>query len=151
MRVSVPVAIAVSLATCLPAGCGSTAPPSVVQTGAPDAYLESVQAALQPPGRLASLVTTGVRERTFTTGRQELDAILTDARSRLSAVRALRLSAPALRRQRDAFARGYHAVILRMEAVNTAVLSGDRTRIVRASHPFFASLRELSSAVASTP
>lgn len=151
MRVPVPVAIAVSLATCLPAGCGSTTATSPTATsGSPDAYLEAVQAALQPPGRLAALVSTGVRERTFTTDGRELNAIVEDARVRLAAVRALRLGAPELRRQRAAFTRGYRAVLVRMEAVTGAILSGDRGRVVRASRPFFASIRELSSTVASS-
>jgi len=103
-----------------------------------------VEAALRPPGRLASLLTAYPERRP---GRGELDGLVDDARRRLAALRALRLGDARLRVQRDRFAGAYASVVFHMGRVRGALVRGDRAAVRRASPPFFASLRGLSSAV----
>lgn len=146
MRVTVPVAVAVPLAATLLVACGSTAE-APIPTATPDAYVAEVEAALRPPGRLASLVTTGARSGTYTASRRDLDEVVGEAERHLATLRAMDLPTAALRRQRDAFAGAYAAVAYHMVRVADAVAAGDRDEVLRVSRPFFASLRGLSSAV----
>ncbi len=150
MRAVMPAVVAVALAL-LPLGCGSSgttdASVPVVSVTSPAAYVAEVQESLKPPGRMASLLSDQARAGTFTIGRGELDALVGRARGHLETLRAMRLTSPALRRQRDAFTGAYTAVVTLMASVADAVGRGDPAEVANTSRPFFASLRGLSSAV----
>jgi hypothetical protein len=147
MRPPVPAAVAVSLVACALVGCGSSAGTTApTTTTGPGAYVAEVEGALRPPGRLASVL-TAYPERRPTRG--ELDALVDDARRRLAGLRAMRLGDARLRTQRDRFTGAYASVVFHMQRVRAALVRGDRVALRRASRPFFASLRGLSSAVSS--
>ena len=137
-----------SLVACALVGCGAspggpTAPPATVPPGA---YVAEVEAALRPPGRLASLL-SAYPERVPSRG--ELDALVDEARTRLEVLRGLRLGDRRLRVQRDRLAGAYASVVFHMDRVRGALVRGDRGAVRRTSTPFFASLRGLRSAVSS--
>lgn len=130
-------------------GCRDAEP--VAATTPPSRYLSAVQTLLDPPARLASLISerTGPEVGDPPT-RGRLEGLVEDARTRLASFRGLRLDDAGLRRQRDRLAGAYARLIPRMQSAADALTSTDRATIVRAAGPFLDSLRRLPSAAASS-
>lgn len=144
------VAIAVGAAACLSlAGCGDG--PAEPAAATPAQYVAVAEGLLEPPARLASLVSERAADPSVAPpSRRSLDAIVAAARARLAEFRALRLTAPSLRRQRDRIARSYDRLMERVPATVDALAGRDREALVRAADPFLLALRGLTSAAASS-
>lgn len=159
-----PVVAAVgAVLTLVAAGCGGSDPP--VATVTPTRYVSEVEALLEPPAQLAS----SISERSSgATGpgptRERLRDLVTSARERLRAFRALRLSDPALAAQRDRLAGAYARMLPRMDTAAHALAPGKdadpavadglasitaRAGLATAAAPFLDALRALPSAAAS--
>ena len=127
------------------AGCGGTEPaPAPV---APSAYIAAVQDLLDPPGRLASLVSEATDDTPGPSpSRSRLRGLVNRARDQLAGFRALRIEDAGLRRQRDRLAGAYARLIPRMQTAADALASDDRAAVPAAAGPFLDSLRALPSA-----
>lgn len=145
MRAPVLAVLAATLAASTLAGCGGGADaPARAGTTPPDRYVAAVQAALTPPGSLASIVAAYPTRRP-TAG--AVRALVVQARARLDELRRMRLDDRRLAAQRDRFAGAYDAVVFHMDRVAADLSRGDGAALRRHSRTFFASLEGLSSAV----
>lgn len=159
-----PLAAAVGAALTLVAtGCGGSTPPAATVT--PARYISEVEALLEPPAQLASSISeraSGAPGRGPT--RERLRDLVTTARERLRAFRALRLSDPELVAQRDRLAGAYARLLPRMSAAADALAPGGNAGPAAAdglasvagrvgphssADPFLDALRALPSAAAS--
>ncbi len=145
-----PVALAAGALLCAAlAGCGGGGDAGRTIAATPSEYIAAVQRLVEPPGQVASSIAEQGRDPTRSApSDRRLDRIVSAARDRLEEFRALRLSDPALRRQRDRLAGAYARMIPRMRAAADALDSGDRAALRRASRPFLDALDALSSAAA---
>lgn len=126
-------------------GCGDTAPAPAPVT--PSAYITAVQDLLDPPGRLASLVSEATDDTPGPApSRSRLRGLVDRARDQLAGFRALRIEDAGLRRQRDRLAGAYARLIPRMQTAADALASADRDGVPAAAGPFLDSLRDLPSA-----
>jgi hypothetical protein len=126
-------------------GCGDTAPAPAPVT--PSAYITAVQDLLDPPGRLASLVSEATDDTPGPVpSRSRLRGLVDRARDQLAGFRALRIEDAGLRRQRDRLAGAYARLIPRMQTTADALGSDDRDAVPAAAGPFLDSLRDLPSA-----
>ena len=143
-------AIAVGAATCLAiAGCTEGEPQATGGPDAPSAYVAAVQELVRPPAQLAAAIDRRARDEAAPVpDRAGLDRLVAAARSRLAALRALRLRDAALRRSRDRLAAAYERMLPRMQAA-AAALSDDRAALAAAADPFLDSLRTLPSGASS--
>lgn len=160
-----PLALAVGAVLALSLqGCGDA--PRAPEAVTPSQYLAAVQGLLDPPAQMAS----SISERTSGRGgpaptRRRLEELVTTARRRLAAFRALRLTDPLLAGQRDRLATAYAGMVPRMSAVADALAPrrgsglaladglasvGARADLSAAADPFLDSLRRLPSAAASS-
>lgn len=127
------------------AGCDDAPPAQAPVT--PSAYITAVQELLDPPGRLASLVSEATDETPGpAVSRSRLRGLVERARDQLAGFRALRIEDAALRRQRDRLAGAYARLIPRMQTAADALAAGDPRAVPAAAGPFLDSLRELPSA-----
>jgi hypothetical protein len=140
-------AIAVGAATCIGvAGCGdgegqATGPDS------PAAYVAAVERLVEPPALLAAEISRRARDEGAAPGRRgRLEGLVTAARDRLAALRALRLEDAGLRRRRDRLASAYARLLAPMETAADALAGGDRAALAAAATPFLDALRTLPSA-----
>jgi hypothetical protein len=143
-RLSVAIA-AGALACAAIAGCGDAAPEPAPVT--PSAYIDAVQDLLDPPGRLASLVSEATDDTPGPpASRARLRGLVDRARDQLAGFRALRIEDAGLRRQRDRLAGAYARLIPRMQTAADALSADDAAAVPAAAGPFLDSLRELPSA-----
>jgi len=147
MATRLTVALAVGAVACAGiAGCGEGEPAEAPST--PSQYVAAVEALLDPPARLASTLAQQARGEGPEPERRRLQRLVTSARDRLAALRALRLEDRVLQRQRDRLAGAYARLVPRMQAAVDALVSGDRATVREAADPFLDSLRTLPSAAA---
>lgn len=148
-------AIAVGAATCLAlalAGCGDGEPQATAGGVGPSAYIVAVQDLVEPPRLLAEEIARTARDPGESPpARERLDRLVAEARRRLAALRALRLTDPGLRRGRDRLADAYAALVPRMPPAVDALAAGDRAALAAAATPFLDALRALPSAASSSP
>lgn len=142
------VALTVGVVACGSlAGCREAGPAAAPVT--PSQYLAAVESLLDPPGRLASIISQEAdadADAAPIATRRRLGDLVDRARARLAEFRALRLQDAVIRRQRDRLAGAYARLIPHMQTAAAALVDGDRTDIVRASGPFLDALRTLPSA-----
>ena len=141
------VALAVGAVACAAlAGCRDTEPaPAPVDALAPTST--AVQDLLDPPGRLASLVSEATDDTAGSAAPpSRLRGLVDRARDRLAEFRALRIEDAGLRRQRDRLAGAYARLIPRMQTAADALAADDPGGVPAAAGPFLDSLRELPSA-----
>jgi hypothetical protein len=143
------VAIAVGAVACATlSGCGDSPPEPVAAT--PSQYVAAAEALLDPPAQLASLISERSTDPAAAIpARDRLEAIVSRARERLAAFRALRLTDAGLRGQRDRLAASYERLTALMPATVDALAGRDRAALAAAASPFLAALRGLSSVTAS--
>jgi hypothetical protein len=141
-------AIAVGAATCIAiAGCGDGETQGTGGPDSPASYVAAVEGLVEPPALLAAEISRGARGEGPAAGsRRRLDGLVSAARARLAALRALRLEDPGLRRRRDRLASAYAGLVPRMEAAADALAGGDRAALTAAAAPFLDALRTLPSA-----
>jgi hypothetical protein len=141
-------AIAVGAATCIAiAGCSDGEPQATSGPDIPATYVAAVQSLVEPPALLATEVSRSARgEGAAGASRGRLQGLVSAARARLAALRALRLEDPGLRRRRDRLAAAYARLVPRMEAAAEALAGGDRAAVTAAATPFLDALRTLPSA-----
>jgi hypothetical protein len=146
-------AIAVGAATCLAiAGCGDGEARDEAGPASPASYVAAVQDLVEPAGLLADEIARSAREPGGAPpARERLEGIVSTARARLAALRALRLEDPALRRGRDRLAAAYARLEPSMRAAADALAAGDRAALAGAATPFLDALRSLPSAASSSP
>lgn len=131
------------------AGCRDAEP--VAAPVSPSRYISTVQELLDPPARLAAMISQATdAEPGRAPSRSRLQDLVERARARLVGFRALRLDDATLRRQRDRLAGAYARLIPRMQTAADALATDDRARVARAAGPFLDSLRTLPSAAASS-
>ncbi|MFN8108610.1 MAG: hypothetical protein U0Y82_02000 [Thermoleophilia bacterium] len=135
-------------------GCGgsATTPTSTVPTP-PLGYVHAVQALLAPPAQLASLASgrTGPSPAGPVVSRRQVDDIMAAARQELGDFRAMRLTTPMLRRQRDSLAGAYDAVIFYMDRVGRDLVQDDRTALTPDLRQLLTVMRGMSSAAKPSP
>lgn len=136
--------IAVVLLLVVPlVGCGETS--STETTDAGTTYFESVQALLDPPARMAQLVTAPLRHPPGPWPRQaQIDSVLEDALAARDHLREVTLSDPGLREQRDRLVAAYAETLDHMRQVAQDLGRQDRIGLRANSTPFFAVLRDLA-------
>jgi hypothetical protein len=131
------------------AGCRDAEPVAAPVT--PSRYISAVQELLDPPARLAAMISQATdADPAPAPTRRRLDDLVARARARLLEFRALRLDDATLRRQRDRLAGAYALLIPRMQTAADSLRSDDRAGVARAADPFLDSLRTLPSAAASS-
>jgi hypothetical protein len=141
-------AIAVGAATCIAiAGCGDGEQRASGGADSPASYVAAVQSLVEPPAMLAAEVSEHAGEQgAAPPARGRLEGLVSAARERLAALRALRLEDPVLRRRRDRLASAYARLLPRMEAAVDALAGGDRAALTADATPFLDALRTLPSA-----
>lgn len=144
------VVLAVGAVACASlAGCRDSEQATAPAT--PSRYIAAVDALLQPPARLASMISQATDATPSPSpGRSRLRALVTGARERLAEFRALRLQDPGLRGQRDRLAGAYARMIPRMQTAADALAGDDRAGLPAAVGPFLDSLRTLPSGAVSS-
>lgn len=131
------------------AGCRDSVP--IAAPATPSVYISAVQELLDPPARLASMISQATdADPAPPPARRRLQDLVDEARAQLTEFRALRLGDAALRRQRDRLAGAYARLIPRMQTAADALAADDRTGVARASDPFLDSLHTLPSDAASS-
>jgi hypothetical protein len=141
-------AIAVGAATAIVmGGCGDGEPQATGGPDSPASYVTAVEGLVEPPALLAAEISRRARdEGTAPASRGRLEGLVSAARDRLAALRALRLEDAGLRRRRDRLASAYARLVPRMEAAADALAGGDRAALTAAATPFLDALRTLPSA-----
>lgn len=136
--------IAVVLLLVVPlVGCGEN--PSVETTDAGTTYFESVEALLDPPARMAQLVTAPLRQPPGPwPGPAQIDSVLEDAVIARDKLREVPLSDLGLRDQRDRLVTAYAEVLDHMRRVGRDLRRQDRVGLRANSTRFFAVLRDLA-------
>lgn len=144
------VVLAVGAVACASlAGCRDSEPAAAPAT--PSRYIAAVEALLQPPARLASMISQATDSTPSPPpGRSRLRDLVSGARDRLAEFRGLRLQDAGLRSQRDRLAGAYARMIPRMQTAADALAADDRTGLPAAAGPFLDSLRTLPSGAASS-
>jgi hypothetical protein len=135
---------AVGLVLALPmAGCGDDTSQAVTSGSA---YVDRVEAVLDPAAKMAQLVTAPLRNPPGPwPSAAEVEKVLDDASGALRDLRDVSLSDAGLREQRARLVDAYAVALGHMRDVGRDLDRRDRGGLRADSTPFFASLRDLSS------